>query len=102
MALVLFFIYLIPVAIIFAILLKVGLVVIIKAIQLAWWLGKLLFSIAWKLLVFITVVIIGLIKTNVPPKVLKDKRRKYVPSDEEGCMLHEKVAKLFPLVKYYF
>lgn len=68
MALVLFFIYLIPVAIIFAILLKVGLVVIIKAIQLAWWLGKLLFSIAWKLLVFITVVIIGLIKTNVPPK----------------------------------
>ena len=68
MALVLFFIYLIPVAIIFAILLKVGLVVIIKAIQLAWWLGKLLFSIAWKLLVFITVVIIGLIKTNVPQK----------------------------------
>ena len=68
MALVLLFIYLIPVAIIFAILLKVGLVVIIKAIQLAWWLGKLLFSIAWKLLVFITVVIIGLIKTNVPPK----------------------------------
>lgn len=35
MALVLFFIYLIPVAIIFAILLKVGLVVIIKAIQFA-------------------------------------------------------------------
>ena len=68
MVLVLFFIYLIPVAIIFAILLKVGLVVIIKAIQLAWWLGKFLFSIAWKLLVFITVVIIGLIKTNVPPK----------------------------------
>lgn len=68
MALVLFFIYLIPVAIIFAILLKVGLVVIIKAIQLAWWLGKFLFSNAWKLLVFITVVIIGLIKTNVPPK----------------------------------
>ena len=68
MALVLFFIYLIPVAIIFAILLKVGLVVIIKAIQLAWWLGKFLFSIAWKLLVFIMVLIIGMIRTNVPPK----------------------------------
>lgn len=68
MALVLFFIYLIPVAIIFAILLKVGLVVIIKAIQLAWWLGKIMFSLAWKLLVFITVLIIGMIRTNVPPK----------------------------------
>lgn len=68
MALVLFFIYLIPVAIIFAILLKVGLVVIIKAIQLAWWLGKIMSSLAWKLLVFIMVLIIGMIRTNVPPK----------------------------------
>ena len=68
MALVLFFIYLIPVAIIFAILLKVGLVVIIKAIQLAWWLGKIMFSLAWKLLVFIMVLLIGIIRTNVPPK----------------------------------
>lgn len=68
MVLVLFFIYLIPVAIIFAILLKVGLVVIIKAIQLAWWLGKIMFSLAWKLLVFIMVLLIGMIRTNVPPK----------------------------------
>lgn len=68
MALVLFFIYLIPVAIIFAILLKVGLVVIIKAIQLAWWLGKIMSSLAWKLLVFIMVLLIGIIRTNVPPK----------------------------------
>lgn len=68
MVLVLFFIYLILVAIIFAILLKVGLVVIIKAIQLAWWLGKIMFSLAWKLLVFIMVLLIGIIRTNVPPK----------------------------------
>ena len=68
MVLVLFFIHLIPVTIIFAILLKVGLVVIIKAIQLAWWLGKIMFSLAWKLLVFIMVLLIGMIRTNVPPK----------------------------------
>lgn len=68
MVLVLFFIYLIPVTIIFAILLKVGLVVIIKAIQLAWWLGKIMFSLAWKLLVFIMVLLIRMIRTNVPPK----------------------------------
>ena len=68
MVLVLFFIYLIPVTIIFAILLKVGLVVIIKAIQLAWWLGKIMFSLAWKLLVFIMFLLIGMIRTNVPPK----------------------------------
>ncbi len=68
MVLVLFFIYLIPVAIIFAILLKVGLVVIIKAIQLAWWLSKIIFSLAWKLMVFIMVLLIGMIRTNVPPK----------------------------------
>ena len=41
-------------------------------------------------------------KDQCAAKVLKDKRGKYVPSDEEGSMLHEKVAKLFPLVKYYF
>ena len=41
-------------------------------------------------------------KDKCAAKVLKDKRGKEVSSDQEGSTLHGEVAKLFPLVKYYF
>lgn len=68
MVLLLFFIYLIPVAFVFCIVLKLGLWLAINLIQLAMWLLKHAFVLLWKLLVFVAVLVFASLRSSPPPK----------------------------------
>ncbi|CDE87364.1 membrane protein [Prevotella sp. CAG:891] len=68
MVLLLFFIYLIPVAFVFCIVLKLGLWLAINLFQLAVWLLKHVFVLLWKLLVFIAVLVFACLRSSPPPK----------------------------------
>lgn len=68
MVLLLFFIYLIPVAFVFCIVLKLGLWLAINLFHLAVWLLKHAFVLLWKLLVFIAVLVFASLRSSPPPK----------------------------------
>lgn len=68
MVLLLFFIYLIPVAFVFCIVLKLGLWLAINLFQLAVWLLKHAFVLLRKLLVFIAVLVFASLRSSPPPK----------------------------------
>lgn len=68
MVLLLFFIYLIPVAFVFCIALKLGLWLAINLFQLAVWLLKHAFALLWKLLVFVAVLVFASLRSSPPPK----------------------------------
>ena len=68
MVLLLFFIYLIPVAFVFCIVLKLGLWLAINLFQLAVWLLKHTFVLRWKLLVFVAVLVFASLRSSPPPK----------------------------------
>ena len=68
MVLLLFFIYLIPVAFVFCIVLKLGLWLAINLIQLAVWLLKHAFVLLWKLSVFVAVQVFANLRSSSPPK----------------------------------
>lgn len=68
MVLLLFFIYLIPVAFVFCIVLKLSLWLAINLFQLAVWLLKHAFVLLWKLLVFIAVLVFASLRSSPPPK----------------------------------
>lgn len=68
MVLLLFFIYLIPVAFVFCIVLKLGPWLAINLFQLAVWLLKHAFVLLWKLLVFIAVLVFASLRSSPPPK----------------------------------
>lgn len=68
MVLLLFFIYLIPVAFVFCIVLKLGLWLAINLFQLAVWLLKHAFVLLWKLLVFVAVLVFASLHSSPPPK----------------------------------
>lgn len=68
MVLLLFFIYLIPVAFVFCIALKLGLWLAINLFQLAVWLLKHAFVLLWKLLVFVAVLVFANLRSSPPSK----------------------------------
>ena len=68
MVLLLFFIYLIPVAFVFCIALKLGLWLAINLFQLVVWLLKHAFVLLWKLLVFVAVLVFASLRSSPPPK----------------------------------
>lgn len=68
MVLLLFFIYLIPVAFVFCIVLKLRLWLAINLFQLAVWLLKHAFVLLWKLLVFVAVLVFASLRSSPPPK----------------------------------
>ncbi len=70
MVLLLFFIYLIPVAFVFCIALKLGLwlAINLNLFQLAVWLLKHAFVLLWKLLVFVAVLVFASLRSSPPPK----------------------------------
>lgn len=68
MVLLLFFIYLIPAAFVFCIVLKLGLWLAINLFQLAVWLLKHAFVLLWKLLVFVAVLVFASLRSSPPPK----------------------------------
>lgn len=68
MVLLLFFIYLIPVAFVFCIALKLGLWLAINLFQLTVWLLKHAFVLLWKLLVFVAVLVFASLRSSPPPK----------------------------------
>lgn len=59
MAELLLIIYMIPVLIVFSLILRLVMWIIGKVIQLTWWLEKNAFVLAWKVLLFIVVVVIA-------------------------------------------
>lgn len=68
MVLLLFFIYLIPVAFVSCIVLKLSLWLAVNLIHLAVWLLKHAFVLLWKLLVFVAVLVFASLRSSPPSK----------------------------------
>ena len=66
MAELLLMIYMIPVLIVFSLLLRLVMWIIGKVIQLTWWLGKNVFVLAWKVLLFIVMMVIANLRATGP------------------------------------
>lgn len=68
MVFLLFFIYMIPVLIVFSIVLNLAVWLGAKLFQLAIWLVKQAFSLCWKLLVFVVMMVVANLRSTQPPK----------------------------------
>lgn len=66
MAELLLMIYMIPVLIVFSLLLRLVIWIVGKFIQLTWWLVKNAFVLAWKVLLFIVVMVIANLRATGP------------------------------------
>ena len=66
MAELLLMIYMIPVLIVFSLLLRLVMWIISKVIWLTWWLAKNAFVLAWKVLLFIVVMVIANLRATGP------------------------------------
>lgn len=66
MAELLLIIYMIPVLIVFSLLLRLVIWIVGKFIQLTWWLVKNAFVLAWKVLLFIVVMVIANLRAIGP------------------------------------
>lgn len=66
MAELLLMIYMIPVLIVFSLLLRLVMWIIGKVIQFTWWLVKNVFVLAWKVLLFIVMMVIANLRATGP------------------------------------
>ena len=66
MAELLLMIYMIPVLIVFSLLLRLVMWIIGKVIQLTWWQVKNVFVLAWKVLLFIVMMVIANLRATGP------------------------------------
>ena len=66
MAELLLIIYMVPVLIVFGLLLRLVMWIISKVIWLTWWLVKNAFVLAWKVLLFIVVMVIANLRATGP------------------------------------